>query len=53
MGILNNEFRENLTGLFIYFIEKNVKGMINQLSYMDILPDDFDRRALKYDFMDI
>lgn len=53
MGILDSEFRENLTELFIYFIEKNVKGMINQLSYMDILPDDLDRRALKYDFMDL
>lgn len=27
--------------------------MINQLSYMDILPDDLDRRALKYDLMDL
>jgi ubiquinone biosynthesis protein len=53
VGVLDNEFRENLTELFIYFIERNVQGMINQLSYMGILPDTVNRRALKYDFMDL
>lgn len=53
MGALDNEFRENLTELFIYFIEKNVKGMVDQLGYMGILNDTIDRRALQYDFMDL
>lgn len=53
MGVLDDEFKENLTELFIYFIEKNINGMINQLSYMGILPDDLDRKALKYDLIDL
>lgn len=53
MGVLDTEFRENLTELFIYFIERNVKGMVNQLTYMGIIDDNIDRRALQYDFMDL
>lgn len=53
MGVLDDEFKENLTELFIYFIEKNINGMINQLSYMGILPDDLDLKALKYDLIDL
>jgi len=53
MGVLDTEFRENLTELFIYLIEGNVKGMISQLSYMGVLSDNTDRRALQYDLMDL
>lgn len=37
MGILDEESRENLAELIIYFIENNVKGMISQLIYMGII----------------
>jgi ubiquinone biosynthesis protein len=53
MGILDREFRENLAELFIYFMERNVKGMINQLTYMEILDDHIDRKSLKYDLIDV
>lgn len=53
MGVLDAEFRENLTELFIYLIEGNVKGMINQLSYMGVLSENTDRRALQYDLTDL
>ncbi|MEA4956515.1 putative protein kinase UbiB [bioreactor metagenome] len=53
MGFLDDEFRENLTELFIYFIEKNVKGMINQLSYMGILSERIDKKELTYDLTDL
>ncbi|OQD59796.1 putative protein kinase [Methanobrevibacter arboriphilus JCM 13429 = DSM 1125] len=53
MGFLDNEFRENLTELFVYFIEKNVKGMINQLSYMGILNNRVNKKDLSYDLMDL
>ncbi|MBZ9570919.1 AarF/ABC1/UbiB kinase family protein [Methanobrevibacter sp. TMH8] len=53
MGVLDSEFRENLTELFIYLIERNVKGMVSQLGYMGVLKDNIDRRALQYDFMDL
>lgn len=53
MGVLDTEFRENLTELFIYLIEGNVKGMINQLSYMGVLNENTNRRALQYDLTDL
>lgn len=53
MGILDMEFRENLAELFIYFMERNVKGMINQLTYMEIIDDHIDRKSLKYDLIDL
>ena len=53
MGILDKDFRENLAELFIYFMENNVKGIINQLTYMDILDDKIDTRSLKYDLTDL
>lgn len=53
MGNLDNEFRENLTELFIYFMEVNVKGMINQLTYMGILNDSIDYKSLNYDLSDL
>lgn len=53
MGILDMEFRENLSELFIYFIERNAKGMINQLSYMGIIDEHVDRKSLKLDLIDL
>ena len=31
MGVLNDEFKQNMAELIIYFIDNNVGGMINQL----------------------
>lgn len=52
MGILDEEFKENLIELFIYFIENNVQGMLNQLIYMEIIDEHVDLKNLKYDFID-
>jgi len=53
MGFLDNEFRENLIELFMYFIEKNIKGMLNQLQYMNIVNIHVNREELRYDLMDL
>lgn len=53
MGILDADFQENLAELFIYFMDTNVNGIINQLMYMDILEQDARSRSLKYDLTDL
>jgi ubiquinone biosynthesis protein len=53
MGWMDATFRENLAELFLFFIAKDVDNMINQLRYMDILNEDTDLKALKYDLNDM
>lgn len=53
MGILDQEFRENLAELIIYFVENSVKGMINQLVYMGIINESIDIKAFRYELTDL
>lgn len=53
MGILDQEFRENLAELIIYFIENSVKGMINQLIYMGIINESIDINSFRYELTDL
>jgi ubiquinone biosynthesis protein len=53
MGILDDEFKQNLAELIVYFIDNNVSGMINQLTYMGMINDKVDTRSLKYDLTDM
>ena len=39
MGVLDDEFKQNLAELIIYFIDNNVNGMINQLTYMNMIDE--------------
>lgn len=52
MGRIDEEFREALAELFIYIINYDIKGIINQLTYMGIVNEKVDKKALKYDLMD-
>jgi ubiquinone biosynthesis protein len=54
MGVLDDEFKQNLAELIIYFIDNNVSGMINQLKYMDMIDEHYvDTKSLKYDLTDM
>ncbi|MGZ7135446.1 MAG: ABC1 kinase family protein, partial [Methanobacterium sp.] len=53
MGILDQEFRENLAELIIYYMENSVKGMINQLIYMGIIDESIDINAFRYELTDL
>jgi ubiquinone biosynthesis protein len=54
MGVLDDEFKQNLAELIIYFIDNNVNGMINQLKYMDMIDEHYvDTKSLKYDLTDM
>lgn len=53
MGILDEEFKHNLAELIIYFIDNNVGGMINQLTYMGMINNKVDIKSLKYDLTDM
>lgn len=49
MGILDQEFREDLAELIMYYLENNVKAMMKQLVYMGIINENMDMRAFKND----
>lgn len=53
MGILNEEFKQDLAELIVYFIDNNVPGMIDQLNYMGMIDETVDTRSLKYDLTDM
>ncbi len=53
MGVLDDEFKQNLAELIIYFVDNNVSGMISQLTYMGMIDGHVDTRSLKYDLTDI
>jgi ubiquinone biosynthesis protein len=49
MGILDQEFREDCAELLLHYLENNVKGVLNQLVYMEIINEKIDMRAFKND----
>ncbi len=53
MGSIDEESREDLAELFIFIINNDVNGIINQLIYMGILSESVDRKSIKYDLMDL
>ena len=53
MGFFDEEFKKNLSELFILLVDQDVEGLINQLMYMDILDYDIDTRTLKRDLNDL
>jgi len=53
MGHLDREFMENLTELFVFTINYDLKGIINQLRYMRLIDDDTDIEELKRDLIDL
>jgi ubiquinone biosynthesis protein len=53
MGVLDEDFRQDLAELFIYLMDTNVKGTISKLKHMGILNEYVDTRSLKYDLTDL
>ena len=53
MGFFDEEFKKNLSELFVLLVDQDVEGLINQLMYMDILEYDIDTRTLKRDLNDL
>ena len=53
MGILDEEFNNDLAELIIYLINNDVNGMISQLTYMGMIGENVDTRSLKYDLTDM
>ena len=53
MGSLDEEFRQDLAELMIYFSDRNIDGLINQLIRMDILNEKTDINLLKTDLNDL
>lgn len=53
MGVLDEDFRESLAELMIYFADRNIDGLINQLIYMDIINEKIDIKILKSDINDL
>lgn len=49
MGVMDEDFRNDLAQLFLFIISKDVNGIINQLNYMDILDRGVPVKDLKYD----
>ena len=41
VGHLDKEFMDNLAELFVYTVNYDIKGMINQLRYMRLIDDDY------------
>ena len=53
MGVLDDEFRQDLAELMINFSDRNIDGLINQLIRMDILNEKTDINLLKSDLNDL
>ena len=53
MGVLDEEFRQNLAELMIHFSDRNIDGLVNQLIRMDILNEKTDINILKTDLNDL
>jgi len=52
-GHLDNEFMENLAELFIYTVNYDIKGMVNQMMYMRLIDDSTNIEELKLDLLNI
>ncbi len=53
MGHLDNEFIDNLAELFIFIVDYDISGIINQLLYMKIIDYNVDIEELKSDLIDL
>ena len=53
MGIIDEEFKNELAELIIYLINNDVKGMISQLTYMGMIDENVETRSLRYDLTDM
>lgn len=53
MGILNDDFKENLAELILLLISGNTNNIINQLIYMDIIKKSQNTEELKADMDDL
>jgi len=53
MGHLNKDFMDNLTELFVYTVDYDIKGVVNQMRYMKLISDETDTEQLKRDFIDL
>ncbi len=53
MGVLDEDFRQDLSELFIYIMDTNVKGTVSKLKEMGIIDEHVDTRSLKYDLTDL
>jgi ubiquinone biosynthesis protein len=53
MGIIDEEFKNELAELMIYLINNDVSGMISQLTYMGMIDENVDTKSLRYDLTDM
>jgi ubiquinone biosynthesis protein len=53
VGHLDNDFMENLAELFIYTINYDIKGMVNQMMYMRLIDDSTNIEELKLDLLNV
>ncbi|MEA3430101.1 MAG: AarF/ABC1/UbiB kinase family protein [Nanoarchaeota archaeon] len=53
VGHIDKEFMDNLAQLFVFLIDYNVNGLINQLTNMGFINETIDIKSFKYDTMDI
>lgn len=53
MGILDDDFRKNLSDLLMLIADQDVKGVINQFIYMGVLDYDMNTTDLKRDLRDL
>ncbi len=53
VGHLDKEFMDNLAELFVYTVNYDIKGMINQLRYMRLIDDSTHIEELKLDLIDL
>ncbi len=53
MGIIDEDFKNELAELIIYLINNDVGGMISQLTYMGMIDENVDTRSLRYDLTDM
>ncbi len=52
-GRLDREFMDNLAELFIYLVNYDIKGMINQMMYMRLIDESTDIEEFKIDLLSI
>lgn len=53
VGHIDKEFMEDLARLFVFLIDYNINGLINQLTNMGFINETVDIKSFKYDIMDI
>jgi ubiquinone biosynthesis protein len=53
MGHLDQEFVDNLAELFVFMVDYDINGIINQMMYMGIIDDRIDMESFKYDLIDL